>query len=83
MYYVYVIQNERHDLYIGYTHNLKRRLFEHNNDKSKSTKGHKWVLIYYESYKSNIDAQDREKALKYRGQAKAQLKRRIKNSRLD
>ena len=80
MYYVYLIQNNTGGIYYGSTNNLRRRIFEHNNNKSFSTKNQKWKLIYYESYFSEIDAREREKRLKYHGQALAQLKRRIKNS---
>jgi len=84
MYYVYVIQNlESKAIYIGYTNNLKRRLFEHNNNKSFSTKNRgAWKLIYYEAYNSRFDAKQREDRLKYYGRALAQLKRRISKSLL-
>ena len=80
MYYVYVIKNEPGELYYGYANNLKKRFFEHNSDKSFSTKNHKWKLIYYEAYLSEEDARLREKRLKNYGQALGQLKRRIKKS---
>ena len=73
MYYVYLIKDtKKGKLYIGYTNNLKRRLFEHS--------GKKPDLIYYESYKNKLDAQEREKKLKQRGQAVRWLKRRVRNS---
>lgn len=53
---------------------------EHNSGKSFATKNHKWRLIYYEAYSAADDAWQREKQLKFHGQAKAQLKRRIYNS---
>jgi len=52
MYYVYVIQNELGELYIGQSSNLRARLEAHNSDKNKSTKHHKWELVYYEAYKA-------------------------------
>lgn len=61
MHYVYLIKNESAELYYGCTGNLKKRLFEHNNGKSFSTKNHKWKLIYYESYLNEEDAWNREK----------------------
>ena len=81
MYYVYIIENELEELYFGSANDLRRRLQEHNNGKSKSTKGHNWQLIFYEAYKSEEDAREREMRIKQHGQAKAQLKRRIKRSR--
>lgn len=79
MYYVYVIQNEKSELYYGCTNDLRKRFLEHNNSKSFSTKNHHWKLIYYEAYLSEKDAYNREKQLKRYGQALGQLKRRIKN----
>lgn len=80
MFYVYFIINEKDKIYYGSTNDLRRRFKEHNNNKSYSTKGHKWKLVYYEAYLGEKDAREREKQLKYHGQAFAQLKRRIKNS---
>lgn len=80
MHYVYILQNERKNIYYGSTNDLRRRLSEHSNGKSHSTKNHQWRLVYYESYLSEIDAREREHQLKQHGQALAQLKRRIKNS---
>jgi putative endonuclease len=82
MYYVYLINSTKNnEIYIGYTNNLKRRLVEHNTNKSFSTKnsGH-WTLTYYESYKSKEDAIRREHNLKYHGQALNLLKKRLSGS---
>ncbi|MDI3548031.1 MAG: putative endonuclease [Halanaerobiales bacterium] len=46
MYYVYVLKNEEGKMYIGYTSNLRKRVVNHNQGKTKSTKGHQWELIY-------------------------------------
>lgn len=80
MYYVYVLENENSELYYGSTNDLRRRLAEHNKGYSKSTKGHHWNLVFYEAYRAESDARHREEQLKLHGQAKAQLKRRIKAS---
>lgn len=80
MFYVYLLKNERGELYYGCTKNLKKRFFEHNNNKSFATKNHKWKLVYYEAYLSEEDAWEREKQLKLHGQAFAQLRRRLKKS---
>jgi putative endonuclease len=80
MYYVYVLKNELGELYYGYTHDLKKRFFEHNSGRSFSTKNHIWKLAYYEAYLDKEDAENREKRLKNYGQALGQLKRRIKKS---
>jgi predicted GIY-YIG superfamily endonuclease len=72
MFYVYLIEKGDGKIYIGYTNDLRRRLIEHKNKKPE--------LIYYEAYKNKIDAQDREKKLKQRGNSIKFLKNRIKNS---
>ncbi len=86
MYYVYVLQNTiSFDLYIGYTSDLKRRVIEHNR-KNKSSfttnQNGNWLLVYYESYKSQIDAQHRELRLKNHGSGKKELYKRLENSLL-
>ena len=82
MYYVYILKSKKdNSLYVGYTNDVERRVWEHNNSKVGYTKGSKpWSLIYYESFISLEDAKQREKNLKYFGKAFGQLKRRIKNS---
>lgn len=80
VYYVYVLINETEELYIGSTNDLRKRLAEHNKGRSLSTRKHIWTLVYYEAYRSKEDARNREHQLKYHGQAKAQLKRRISAS---
>ena len=72
MYYVYLLRKGDGKIYIGYTNDLKRRITEH---KEKAPE-----LIYYEAYKNKVDAQDRERKLKQRGQGVKFLKQRIKNS---
>ncbi|MBY0385629.1 GIY-YIG nuclease family protein [bacterium] len=81
MFYVYIIENENHELYFGSTNDLRRRMQEHQSGKVYSTKSHTWELIYYEAYKAESDARIREKKIKLHGQAKAHLKNRILASR--
>ena len=80
MFYVYLLQSHKdEDCYIGSTNNLRRRFAEHNAGDIKSTKPRRPLsLIYYEAYKVEDDARKREKQLKLRGRALAQLKRRLK-----
>ncbi|PIT91184.1 excinuclease ABC subunit C [Candidatus Kaiserbacteria bacterium CG10_big_fil_rev_8_21_14_0_10_49_17] len=82
MHYVYVLKSHKdEELYIGCTSNLKRRVEEHNAGKSFSTKLRRpFELVYYEAYKSSIDAYARESALKKRGNARMHLKNRILSS---
>lgn len=73
MYYVYLIKdNNKNITYIGYSNDLKRRLIEHKDKQPE--------LIYYEAYKDEKDARDRERKLKQRGQGVRRLKERIKRS---
>jgi len=66
MYYVYILESLiNKSFYIGSTSDLKRRLFEHNQGKSKYTSRLKpFKLILYEAYILKSDAQRREKYLK-------------------
>ena len=65
-YYVYVIQSKLDGrLYKGYTKRLQERIKEHNDGKTKSTKGYRpWRLVYTEEYDNLTDALKREKFLK-------------------
>ncbi|NQU99548.1 MAG: GIY-YIG nuclease family protein [Parcubacteria group bacterium] len=75
MYYVYVIQSKiDFSKYIGYTSDLRKRLREHNQGKTKSIK-HKipFVLIYYEAYTSSTAARKREIKLKKNSWEKERL----------
>ena len=79
MFYVYLLQS-RKDLkfYIGSTNDLKKRFKEHSEGKVFSTRPRRPLdLIYYEAYKTESGARKREKSLKYRGRARAQLLKRI------
>lgn len=81
MYYVYVLTNDADRRYIGYTNDLRRRVKEHENGKSRYTQGYSnWELCYYEAFTCKEDALKREKALKRSGQSRRWLKERIKNS---
>ena len=51
--------------YVGYTKNIKNRLIKHNTNKgAKSTKGHKWILIYKKRFKTKNEAMSYEHKLK-------------------
>ena len=79
--WVYILKSKKDgDLYIGSTNDLRRRLEEHNSGKVRSTKSRiPFELVYYEAYKSEKDARQREQNLKLRSRAFTQLKRRIEN----
>ncbi|MGC9049221.1 MAG: GIY-YIG nuclease family protein [Patescibacteria group bacterium] len=73
MYYVYILKIKNGPnlhYYIGYTEDLKRRIFEHKKDNEIE-------LIYYEAYQSEKIARARERKLKQYGGAWRNLKRRL------
>ena len=67
-FYVYIIETVKSKLYktyVGYTVDLKKRLNNHNQNKgAKSTKGHKWKLIYKKKFISKSKAMSYEYSLK-------------------
>ena len=79
MYYIYVLQSkDDNQLYVGCTHDLKKRFKEHNDGKSLSTRKRiPFVLIYYEAYLNKYDAFAREQYLKT-GWGRNYLKRTLK-----
>ena len=66
MFYTYILQSLKdYKFYIGYSSDLKRRMKEHRNGGSKSTKCRLPLrLLYYEAHTSKIDARRREKYFK-------------------
>ena len=82
MYYVYLIKSKKlNKVYTGYTENLRERFKAHNFGKSDFTsKGIPWELVYYEAYASKENAQQRERSLKLRSKAYAQLRKRVQKS---
>ena len=72
MFYVYILQDKRKlNIYTGSTNDLRRRLLEHRK------RNKDWNIIYYEAYRVEKDAREREQKLKYHGTSFANLKRRI------
>ena len=68
IYNVYIIKTVNSKInktYVGYTKDLKQRLDKHNSNKgARSTRGHKWVLIYKKKFISKTDAMSYEYHLK-------------------
>ena len=68
VFYVYLILSKKlnkYKSYVGYTNNIEKRLYLHNNSKgAKYTKGNKWKLIYYKNYNDKITAMKEEYKLK-------------------
>ena len=81
-YYVYLLQSKKtKKFYVGYTSNLKRRLEEHKKGEVKSTKSDRpYDLVYFEGFKSQKDAMQRERKLKHHGQGLRRLKERLSDS---
>lgn len=67
-FYVYILISQKdHDLYIGFTSDLRKRFEEHQNGASLSTAPRRpFKIIFYEAYKNKHDALRREKYFKTR-----------------
>ena len=65
-YFLYMLLDIHNKIsYVGYTNNLKARLYKHNNSKgAKFTKGKLWKLAYFKNYKSKSRAMSEEYKLK-------------------
>jgi len=79
MFYVYLLRSRTHgQYYVGYTNDLKKRLYSHNKEVNQATKAYApWDLVYYEAYMTSQAARNRERILKHHGRTLAGLKRRI------
>ena len=80
-FYVYLLisKNKNDNLisYVGYTNNLKKRIYLHNNSKgAKFTKGRFWELAYSKRYDSKNIALKEEYKLK----VNYKLRRKIKEN---
>ena len=79
VYYVYLILSKKlnkYRSYVGYTKNIEKRLYLHNNSKgAKFTKGRKWLVIYSKKYLSKSVAMREEYKLK----KNYKLRNKIKN----
>lgn len=80
MYYVYILRSSKSGiLYYGFTTDLKKRFKEHNDSKSKFTKGHiPWKLVFYCAFSDKQKAKDFELYLKS-GSGKAFVYKRLVN----
>ena len=65
-YFVYILQSEKdHSYYKGFTENISKRLFEHNNGFSRYTsKKMPWKLVYLQEFETKREALIREKQIK-------------------
>jgi predicted GIY-YIG superfamily endonuclease len=75
MYYVYILKHLSEDkIYVGFNTDLRARM------KAQRSEHREWRLAYYEAYASEVDARARERRLKYHGNVKQLLKKRIMRS---
>ena len=79
MHYVYLLKSEeKSTFYVGYTHDLERRMSEHALGNVYYTRRYKpWKLIYLESYIDEERAKLRERKLKQYGSAYQGLLKRL------
>ncbi len=79
-YYIYVLQSKKdNNFYTGYTHDIIKRVKEHNEGKVNSTQNRTPLkLVYWEGCLNQKDATNREKYLKS-AWGKRYIKNRIKN----
>lgn len=77
--YVYVLKSAQNgDWYTGCTSDLKKRITQHNEGKSRYTKSRgPYELLYYEASLDKTDAFARERYLKS-GMGKRYIKNRLK-----
>ena len=80
-FYVYMIKTASSKIsktYVGYTINLRKRLISHNTSKgAKSTKGHKWKLIWKKRFISKSDAMSYEYKIKRNRKLRKDILRKI------
>ena len=83
VYYVYLILSKKlnkYRSYVGYTNNIEKRLYLHNNSKgAKFTKGSYWKLIYLKKYNSKIIAMKEEYKLKKNYKLRKKIKSKYLN----
>ena len=84
IYCVYLILSKKLDKYrsyVGYTKNISKRLYLHNNSKgAKFTRGRKWKIVYLKKYKSKIVAMKEEYKLKKNYKLRKELISAYKNN---
>ena len=77
-FYVYLIISKHKDRwisYVGYTNNIKKRIFLHNNSKgAKFTKGKSWKVIYSKRYSNKVEAMKNEYKLKKNYKLRSKIK---------
>jgi len=66
MFFVYVLWSESANRrYVGMSTDLDKRLTQHNAGYNRSTKAYRpWLIVYSETFKTRIEAREREIYLK-------------------
>ena len=86
-FYVYMLKSTITGLnktYVGYTNNIKNRLIKHNSNRgAKSTKGHKWILIYKKRFKTKNKAMSFEYKLKKDRKNRKKILEKFNNENID
>ncbi len=86
LYYVYLIvtiKKKRAKSYVGYTNDIKKRIFLHNRGLgAKSTRGYQWRLIYKKRFKNKKKAMKYEYYLKRNKKLRKEIKEKneVKNN---
>lgn len=84
-FYIYLIISENKSKfisYVGYTNNLKKRLYAHNSSKgAKFTRGRVWKMIYSKIYTSKSEAMKAEKKLKKNSLLRKKIKDKFINEK--
>ena len=79
--FVYVLGSNKKGLkktYVGWTNNIKKRLYKHNIGKgARSTRGRKWKILYKEKFISKNKAMSREYYLKKNKKLRKKISKRI------
>ena len=69
--------------YVGYTNNVEKRLFSHNNSKgAKFTRGKKWYLAYYKKFSCKKKAMKEEYKLKKDKKSRLKIKNDFLNKKI-
>lgn len=64
-YFVYILENNKNDQYVGHSDNLNRRLKQHNTGYvSATTDGKPWHIVWFCAFRNKKEAIVFEKYLK-------------------
>jgi len=80
IFYVYILINQNHRIYIGQTNCIEMRLERHNSGLVESTAPYRpWTILFTEQYQTRSEAIIREKWLKT-GIGREYIKKRLSSS---